>query len=63
MDVIALSDGQRDADGEGVWSWRPLAGAKHAVKAAGDGDYEVTDTGESSQKVVNHRAGKAGAFR
>ena len=27
-----------NADGEVVWSWRPLAGAKSAEQSAGDGD-------------------------
>ena len=37
------------ADGEGVWFWRPWAGAKPANDPfAGDGDYEVTDTGKST---------------
>jgi hypothetical protein len=39
----------RAADGEAVWSWRPWAGAKSAIGLAGDGDYEVTDTGESTE--------------
>ncbi len=41
------------ADGEAVWSWHPLAGAKFATMSslhrAGDGDYEVMDTGESPE--------------
>jgi hypothetical protein len=53
-----------DADGGGVWSWRPWAGAKSrgfamsALTGAtrwdprGDGDYEVTDTGESTHNAV-----------
>ena len=37
------------ADGKIVWSWRPWAGAKVAGdEPATDGDYEVTDTGEST---------------
>jgi hypothetical protein len=43
----------RHADGEGVWSWHPWAGAKPARRIAGDGDYEVTDTGESAHNAVN----------
>ena len=42
------------ADDEIVWSWRPWAGAKSAGHdPAGDGDYEVTDTGESTNISVN----------
>jgi hypothetical protein len=42
------------ADGEGVWSWHPWAGAKSAEDhSAGDGDYQVTDTGESTYNAVN----------
>jgi hypothetical protein len=41
--------GMWSADGEGVWSWYPWAGAKSARPIAGDGDYEVMDTGESAQ--------------
>jgi len=42
------------ADDEIVWSWRPWAGAKSAGdEPAGDGDYEVTDTGESTNISVN----------
>ena len=40
------------ADGEAVWSWHPLAGAKLATMLshrAGDGDYEVMDTEESPE--------------
>ncbi|MGH6776603.1 MAG: hypothetical protein ACRECL_01115, partial [Bradyrhizobium sp.] len=41
------------ADGEAVWSWHPLAGAKFATMSslhrASDGDYEVMDTGESPE--------------
>jgi hypothetical protein len=41
----------RLADGEVVWSWRPLAGAKHASdELAGDGDSEVMDTEESAKQ-------------
>src|SRR5215471_19363686 len=52
------------ADGEGVWSWRPLAGAK----PAGD-DQKVTVTekswtpGRARMKPLNYRAGNAGSFR
>jgi hypothetical protein len=43
-----------NADDEIVWSWRPWAGAKSAGdEPAGDGDYEVTDTGESTKISVN----------
>jgi hypothetical protein len=39
------------ADDEVVWSWRPWAGAKFAGDdPASDGDYEVTDTGESTKQ-------------
>jgi hypothetical protein len=53
-----------DADGGGVWSWHPWAGAKSRGFAMstltgatrwdprGDGDYEVTDTGESTHNAV-----------
>jgi hypothetical protein len=41
------SDCDMNADGEGVWFWRPWAGAK-SVDETGDGDYEVTDTGKSA---------------
>jgi hypothetical protein len=42
------------ADGEGVWSWHPWAGAKVAGDdPADDGDYQVTDTGESTYNAVN----------
>ena len=40
-------------DDEIVWSWRPWAGAKSARRVAGDGDYEFTDTGESTKISVN----------
>jgi len=65
MDAAARAGrAAQSADGEGVWSWHPWAGAKLANgDFAGDGDYEVTDTGESTQKVVNRRAGKAGSLR
>jgi hypothetical protein len=42
------------ADGGGVWSWHPWAGAKSAEDhSAGDGDYKVTDTGGSTHNAVN----------
>src|SRR5262249_20332351 len=44
------ADERHLVDDEGVWSWRPLAGAKRAEDdSASDGDYEVTDTGESTR--------------
>src|SRR5262249_46738945 len=44
------ADERHLADDKGVWSWRPLAGAKRAEDdSASDGDYEVTDTGESTR--------------
>ena len=38
-----------------MWSWHPWAGAKVAGDGdpANDGDYEVTDTGESTHNAVN----------
>ena len=55
------------ADGEVVWSWRPLAGAKLAtmlLHRADDGDSNVMDTGESAKQAVKtNRAGKAGVNR
>ena len=43
-----------NADGEGVWSWHPWAGAKPVKDDfAGDGDYKVMDTGASAQELVN----------
>jgi hypothetical protein len=40
-----------DADGEGVWSWHPWAGAKSVDdESAGDGDSKVMDTGEITYK-------------
>ena len=55
------------ADGEVVWSWRPLAGAKLATMlciAPMTVTEEVTDTGESTKEPVKTtRAGKAGLIR
>jgi len=46
---FSRADERHLADGETVWSWRPWAGAKVAGdEPATDGDYEVTDTGEST---------------
>ena len=53
MDARARATSAAIADGEIVWSWRPWAGAKSARRIAGDGDYEVTDTGESTKISVN----------
>jgi hypothetical protein len=52
------------ADGEGVWSWHPGL----VLSAQGDDlratvTNKVMDTGESAQKALNHRAGKAGSLR
>jgi hypothetical protein len=62
MDVTARATSAAGADGEGVWSWHPWAG----VKSASDDlratvTNKVMDTGESTQKVVSHCAGKAGS--
>jgi hypothetical protein len=54
MDAAARATSAADADCEIVWSWRPWAGAKVAGDdPANDGDYEVTDTGESTKISVN----------
>ena len=54
-----------DADGEVVWSWRPLAGVKLATMlciAPMTVTENVTDTGESTKETVKTiRAGKAGS--
>ena len=52
MDANALAGrAARLADGEVVWSWHPSAGAKPVDdESAGDGDYDVTDTGESTKQ-------------
>jgi hypothetical protein len=42
-----------DADDGGVWSWHPWAVLSLAASPRGDGDYEVTDTGESAHNAVN----------
>ena len=54
-----------DADGQVVWSWRPWAGAKsRGDDSQGDGDYEVTDTGEEHEAAVNtNRAGNVDGVR
>jgi hypothetical protein len=38
MDASMQTDERMTADGEGVWSWHPWAGAKSAMMIAGDGD-------------------------
>jgi hypothetical protein len=64
MDARARATSAAIADGEIVWSWRPWAGAKRAgwrrrpfgpdaPRSVRDGDYEVTDTGESTKISVN----------
>jgi hypothetical protein len=53
MDAAARATSAAIADSEIVWSWRPWAGAKFARRIADDGDYEVTDTGESTKISVN----------
>ena len=40
------------ADGEGVWSWRPKAGAKLVDEFTSDGDNKVWLTEESAEKTV-----------
>jgi hypothetical protein len=53
MDAKARATSAAEADGQVVWSWRPWAGAKFAGDdPAGDGDYEVTDTGESTKQPL-----------
>src|SRR5262249_24270702 len=54
------------ADGEVVWSWRPLAGAKLAtmLRIAPMTVIKTSRTpGRSRRKPYNHRAGNAGSFR
>jgi hypothetical protein len=53
----AVSLGQcTGADGEGVWFWRPDAGAK----VANDGGKRARSPGEHEVNRQNHCAGKAG---
>jgi hypothetical protein len=63
MDAAALLDGQRGSGRGGVWSWHPWAGAKSAGHLAGDGDYEVTDIGESTHNAVKTIAQGMSMFR
>ncbi|HXE06042.1 MAG TPA: hypothetical protein VN579_08655 [Bryobacteraceae bacterium] len=52
MDAEASKTDDADADGEVVWSWRPVAGAKLATMhahRAGDGDNKVRLTEESAK--------------
>ena len=52
--AIFRADERYLADDEIAWSWRPWAGAKFAGdEPENDGDYEVTDTGESAKISVN----------
>jgi hypothetical protein len=52
VDADASKTSDADADGEAVWSWRPVAGAKLATMHshhADDGDNKVWFTGESAE--------------
>jgi len=66
MDAMALLTRRAKADGEGVWSWHPKAGAKLATMLAhraDDGDNKVWFTGESAQDTVKTIAqGRPGLF-
>jgi len=56
VDAMARETSEARADGEGVWSWHPKAGAKLATMLAhraDDGDNKVWFTGESAQDTVN----------
>jgi hypothetical protein len=50
------------ADGEAVWSWRPDAGVKFSGSRllGDDGGKKARSPGRARNKLVNHRAGKAG---
>jgi len=51
------------ADGQVAWFWRPWAGAKPASDdLAGDGDYEVTDTGKSAKQPLTPSRGECRCF-
>jgi len=64
MDASAQKANEVEADGEVVWSWRPLAGVKLATMlciAPMTVTQEVMDTGESTKQTVKTIArGKPG---
>jgi hypothetical protein len=50
MDAVPWPDGQWNADGEGVWSWHPWAGAKPSGESLlATVTNKVMDTGESTR--------------
>ena len=51
---IALLTKALEADGEGVWSWHRGAGAKFALRRAGDGGKKARSRGEHaiSRKTI-----------
>jgi hypothetical protein len=48
VDADALLTNGAEADGEVVWSRRPDAGVKFALRSAGDGGYQARYTEESA---------------
>ena len=53
VDVLALTDERRNADGEVVWSWRAHAGVKLAtvlIHRAGDGGKQAGSPGRARSK-------------
>ena len=48
VDADALLTNGAEADGEVVWSRRPDAGVKFALRRAGDGGYQARYTEESA---------------
>jgi hypothetical protein len=51
MDASMQTDERMTADGEGVWSWHPWAGAKSAMMIAGDGHGHRGERAESRKPL------------
>ena len=47
-----------DADGEDVWSWRPDAGVKFALRSAGDGGKKARSPGRARRKPLKPLRGE-----
>jgi hypothetical protein len=52
VDATVARDERTDADGEGVWSWRPDAGAKVVERSANDGGKRARSPGRARSKPL-----------
>jgi hypothetical protein len=60
--VASQDERHQRADGQGVWSWRPDAGVKSAIRSAGDGGKRARSPGEHVIGVKTIAQGRPDQF-